>query len=125
MAILIELDPQNVLANLDGIAWVERSNTSVDYYAADGKHTINYGSIPAAEAAVDAWLALVAIPAVDIEVGDQVKMSFPTTGAGSGTRTIEVEVVAKPDHPRRQYWLVKDTSSLFAIHEPVTISKPL
>ena len=54
MATLIELDPQEIIANLEGIDWVARNNNSVDYFAGTQKHTINYGSVPAAQAAVDA-----------------------------------------------------------------------
>lgn len=58
---VIELDPQNILATPSQIDWIERNNMSVSYFSGMQKHDILYGSVAAAEAAIDAWRDMVGV----------------------------------------------------------------
>ncbi len=51
------IEPSEILASAKSIDWVERKLNTVEYSSGNTKHMIDYGSVEAAQAAVDKYFA--------------------------------------------------------------------
>jgi len=107
------------------IEWVVVENKNVQYSARGLQHTVPYVDDAAAQQAYDDFLLVVdppVVPGDSLQVGDMVRVSYPTGTSGSHIRSRPMEIVSLPllvTDP----WVFRDDASTYFVFEPITVTK--
>lgn len=120
---VIELIPNEILANPDLIEWIELDEDEIEYWAGGKKHTVKYNSDAEALQAYRHWIDTVGrvVAPDDLQPGELVLVDRE---GDKNSPQSPVKFVASPSD-KRPYWVFEDLDGQYKIYvwEQATVVK--